>query len=234
MVAALAATGIPTLDGMRPRSSAASTATTNETPATEDTAPSTEPDTEQRSAETPAAEEEAPASGGGFGGLAALTKRLEKLAKGAEDLKPITPAQLKDLLPFDLPGGFKRTETSSSETGMEGMNMATASGVYVSGDKTITLNISDMGAAGAIAGLTSAFGASTSEEKDGVSRKMSTIDGRMVTEEYDINQNTGMYGLVAADRIMVKADGSNGADMDDLKNAVESVDLSRVEALAGK
>ena len=112
--------------------------------------------------------------------------------------------------------------------------MATASGVYVSGDKTITLKISDMGAAGAIAGLTSAFGASTSEESDGVSRKMSTIDGRMVTEEYDINRNTGMYGLVAADRIMVKADGSNGADMDDLKNAVESVDLSRAEALAGK
>ena len=200
--------------------------TADETPANED---------EQRSAETPTAEgEEAPASGGGFGGLEALTKRLEKLAKGAEDLKPITPAQLKELLPFDLPGGFKRTETSSSETGMEGMNMATASGVYVSGDKTIALKISDMGAAGAIAGLTSAFGASTSEESDGVSRKMSTIDGRMVTEEYDANQNTGMYGIVAADRMMVKAEGSDGTDMDDLKNAVESVDLSRVEALAGK
>ncbi|HYI06940.1 MAG TPA: Yip1 family protein [Reyranella sp.] len=200
--------------------------TADETPANED---------EQRSAETPTAEgEEAPASGGGFGGLEALTKRLEKLAKGAEDLKPITPAQLKELLPFDLPGGFKRTETSSSETGMEGMNMATASGVYVSGDKTIALKISDMGAAGAIAGLTSAFGASTSEESDGVSRKMSTIDGRMVTEEYDANQNTGMYGMVAADRMMVKAEGSDGTDMDDLKNAVESVDLSRVEALAGK
>jgi hypothetical protein len=209
-------------------------ATTNETPANEDAAPSTEPKTEQRSAETPATEEEAPASGGGFGGLAALTKRLQGLAKGAEDLTPITPAQLKDLLPFDLPGGFKRTETSSSETGVEGMNMATASGVYVSGDKAITLKIGDMGAAGAIAGLTSALGASSSEESDGVSRKTSTIDGRMVTEEYDINRNTGMYGLVAADRIMVKADGSNGAELDDLKNAVESVDLSRVEALAGK
>jgi len=112
--------------------------------------------------------------------------------------------------------------------------MATASGVYVSGDKTIALKISDMGAAGAIAGLTSAFGASTSEESDGVSRKTSTIDGRMVTEEYDANQNTGMYGMVAADRMMVKAEGSDGTDMDDLKNAVESVDLSRVEALAGK
>ena len=208
--------------------------TAGETPANEDTAPSTEPDTEQRSAKTPATAEEAPSSGGGFGGLEGLTKRLERLAKGAEDVKPISPAQLKELLPFDLPGGFKRTETSSSESGMEGMNMATASGVYVSGDKTITLNISDMGAAGAIAGLTSAFGVSSSEEKDGVSRKMSTIDGRMVTEEYDINQNTGMYGVMAADRVMVKADGSNGADIDDLKNAVESVDMRRVEGLAGK
>ncbi|MBC7832652.1 MAG: YIP1 family protein [Hyphomicrobium sp.] len=208
--------------------------TADETPANEDTAPSTEPDTEQRSAKTPATAEEAPSSGEGFGGLEGLTKRLERLAKGAEDVKPISPAQLKELLPFDLPGGFKRTETSSSESGMEGMNMATASGVYVSGDKTITLNISDMGAAGAIAGLTSAFGVSSSEEKDGVSRKMSTIDGRMVTEEYDINQNTGMYGVMAADRVMVKADGSNGADIDDLKNAVESVDMRRVEGLAGK
>lgn len=208
--------------------------TAGETPANEDTAPSTEPDTEQRSAKTPATAEEAPSSGGGFGGLEGLTKRLERLAKGAEDVKPISPAQLKELLPFDLPGGFKRTETSSSESGMEGMNMATASGIYVSGDKTITLNISDMGAAGAIAGLTSAFGVSSSEEKDGVSRKMSTIDGRMVTEEYDINQNTGMYGVMAADRVMVKADGSNGADIDDLKNAVESVDMRRVEGLAGK
>ena len=210
-------------------------ATTDETPATADAEPITESETGQRSAE-PAApeEEEAPASGGGVGALEALTKRLEKLAKGAEDLKPITPAELKELLPFDFPGGYKRTETSSSETGMEGMNMATASGVYVSGDKTITLTISDMGAAGAIAGLGSAFGASSSEESNGVTRKMSTIDGRMVTEEFDANRNTGMYGLVAADRMMVKADGSNGADMADLKNAVESVDMSRVEALAGK
>jgi hypothetical protein len=117
---------------------------------------------------------------------------------------------------------------------MEGMNMATATGVYASGDKSITLTISDMGAAGAIAGLTSAFGASSSEESNGVTRKMSTIDGRMVTEEFDSNQQTGMYGVMAADRVMVKAEGRSGAGIDDLKNAVESVDMSRVEALAGK
>jgi hypothetical protein len=194
----------------------------------------TNPSPEKSIVEAPAAEGEAPSSGGGFGGLEALTKRLESLSKGGENLTPITTAQVKELLPFDLPGGFKRTETSSSEMGMEGVNMATASGVYASGGKSITLTISDMGAAGAIAGLTSAFGASSSEESNGVTRKMSTIDGRMVTEEFDSNQQTGMYGVMAADRVMVKAEGRSGAGIDDLKNAVESVDMSRVEALAGK
>ena len=193
------------------------------------------PDAEERAAESPdTAEDEAPASGSGFGALDALTKRLESLSKGGDSLPPITPAELKDLLPFDLPGGYKRTETSSSETGMEGMNMATASGVYLDGDRQITLTISDMGAAGAVAGLATAFGANSSEEKDGVTRKMSTLGGRMVTEEFDTNQNTGMYGVMAADRVMVKAEGSDGASADEMRAAVESVDLSRVETLAGK
>ena len=192
------------------------------------------PSTEKNTAEAPAAEEEAPSSGGGFGGLEALTKRLESLSKGGENLTPITTAQLKELLPFDLPGGFKRTETSISEMGMEGMNMATATGVYASGDKSITLTISDMGAAGAIAGLTSAFGASSSEESNGVTRKMSTIDGRMVTEEFDSNQQTGMYGVMAADRVMVKAEGRSGAGIDDLQDRGRERRYEPVEALAGK
>ena len=43
-----------------------------------------------------------------------------------------------------------------------------------------------------------------------------------------------MYGVMVADRVMVKADGRCGGGIDDLKNAVESVDMSRVKALAGK
>ncbi len=56
----------------------------------------------------------------------------------------------------------------------------------------------------------------------------------MVTEEFDTNQNTGMYGVMAADRVMVKADGREGASADEMRAAVESVDMSRVETLAGK
>ena len=43
-----------------------------------------------------------------------------------------------------------------------------------------------------------------------------------------------MYGVMVAGRVMVKAQGRSGAGIDDLKNAVESVDMSRVKALAGK
>jgi hypothetical protein len=180
-----------------------------------------------------APEDEAPSSGA-LGALAALTKRLEKLSGGADGLPPITTEALKELLPQDLPGGFVRTETSFSETGVAGMNMATATGIYASGDKQITLTLSDMGPAGAIAGLAGAFGASTSEESNGVIRKMSTVDSRMTTEEFDANQNSGMYGVMAADRVIVKAEGRGITDIGDLKDAVASVDMIRVEALAGK
>ena len=48
------------------------------------------------------------------------------------------------------------------------------------------------------------------------------------------NQSTDMYGVMAADRVMVKADGRDGACAAEIRAAVESVDMSRVETLAGK
>ena len=43
-----------------------------------------------------------------------------------------------------------------------------------------------------------------------------------------------MYGVMAADRVMVKAEGRDGARPIEIRAAVESVDMGRVEALAGK
>ena len=43
-----------------------------------------------------------------------------------------------------------------------------------------------------------------------------------------------MYGVMAADRVVVKADGRDGASTDKMRAAVESVDMRRVETLAGK
>jgi len=43
-----------------------------------------------------------------------------------------------------------------------------------------------------------------------------------------------MYGVMAADRVMVKAEGRDGASADEIRAAVESVDMGRVDTLAGK
>lgn len=197
------------------------------------------PRSDSSTSESAPAEEDNSSSGGGIslpgiGGLEALTKRLEKFSKGSDDLPPIAPADFKELLPSSLPGDFSRTEISSSETGLEGMNMATVSAVYGHGDKSITLSISDVGMAGAMAGLTGAFGASSSEEGEGKYSKMKTIDGRMTMEEFDSNAQTGTYSFLLADRVMVKAQGQGGASIEDLKAAAQAVDTGRIEALARK
>lgn len=169
----------------------------------------------------------------GVGALEALTKRLERLSTGAA-LPPIAPDALRELLPEELPGGYRRSETAVSETGVQGMNMATATGTYGNGGKRLTLTLSDMGAAGAIAGLAGIFGATTTEEEAGVTRSMSAADGRVTTEEFDANRRSGLYGVMVADRVMVKAEGTDIGDTSDLKAAVDSVDIRRVEALARK
>jgi len=40
--------------------------------------------------------------------------------------------------------------------------------------------------------------------------------------------------MMEADRVMVKADGRDGAGADEIRAAVESVDMGRVETFAGK
>jgi hypothetical protein len=40
--------------------------------------------------------------------------------------------------------------------------------------------------------------------------------------------------MLAAGRVMVKADGRDGASADEIRAAVGSVDMGRVETLAGK
>ena len=118
-----------------------------------------------------------------------------------------------------------------SDSAAAGLNMASATGVYTNGERTLTLSISDMGLAGAMASLTGAIGMSSSEKKGTVYRKLSTIDGRMTMEEFDTSSQIGSYGTMIGDRIMVKAEG-HGIPAAQLIAAVRAVSAKRVETLA--
>jgi hypothetical protein len=134
-------------------------------------------------------------------------------------------------MPLSLPG-FPRTEISTSES-IAGLDLGAVSAVYASGDNVITLSVSDMGIAGAVASLTGAIGLKTSEQTQDTYRKLATIDGRMTMEEFDPKAKIGSYAMMIADRVMVKAEG-RGVSVEQLKSAVHAVDAARIEALAKK
>ncbi len=172
-------------------------------------------------------------------------KRLEQMSKQAEsssdegagdDAKgtrpsPIAPEALKSFLPPSLPGGFARTDLSTASGGAAGFDFGNAKGVYQKGDARITLSLTDMGAAGALATLGSIFGASSSEETATSYSKLGQVDGRMTMEEFNRETKAGKFAVIVGERVMVEAEGE-GATMDELKAAVAAVDFGQVEALA--
>src|SRR4029079_19102979 len=100
-----------------------------------------------------------------LGKLDELVKRLDRLSKGDTKLPVIPTVDLVELMPLSLPG-FKRTEISTSES-IAGLDLGSVSGVYANGDNAITLSVSDMGVAGALAALTGAVGLSRTEHTNG-------------------------------------------------------------------
>ena len=176
------------------------------------------------------------------------SKRMEQAAKrmergvpgGSADpdgeapaLRAVALDDLKVLLPEALPGGFARSGLTTSTGGAAGFAFGSAKADYAKGDAHITLSLMDMGAMGALATLGGVFGASASEETETSYNKMGEVDGRMTLEEFNNETNSGKYATIVGNQIMVEAEGA-GVSMDELKAAVQTIDLARVEALAGK
>ena len=147
-----------------------------------------------------------------------------------ESIKPVAADALKAVLPETLPGGFARTEGSTSTVGAAGFGFAVARADYQRGDAKISISLTDLGAAGAIAALGAAFGANTTEETETSYAKTYVTDGRMVTETFNRQTEQGSYGMIVANRIMANAEGY-GVDMAELKSAIAAIDLDRVENL---
>jgi len=64
----------------------------------------------------------------------------------------VSPKALKEALPAAVPG-FERVEAGSEKQGAFGMNTVVATGVYESGDKSIQIEITDIGGMGGLAAM---------------------------------------------------------------------------------
>jgi hypothetical protein len=146
-------------------------------------------------------------------------------------VKAIAPDALKALLPDNLSSGFARTELSSQSEAAGSLAGSQATGIYTKGDSRITLEVSDLAAASALASLGGAFNVESSRQTATGYEKVGKVDGRLTTESFDQQAKSGKYSVIVADRFVVEANGS-GVAMDDLKGAVSSVGFDRLAGMA--
>ena len=146
-------------------------------------------------------------------------------------VKAVSPDVLKNLLPAALPSGYSRTDLTSEGSAVGGMSTAHASGTYTKGENHITLEVSDLAAAGAFAGMAGAINVESTKQTSTGYEKIGKIDGRLTTEKYDNQARSGQYSVIVGNRFVVEANGS-GVGMDDLKGAVSSIAFGQLEGLA--
>jgi hypothetical protein len=165
---------------------------------------------------------------------AAAGKALQAQANGqpapAGSVQALPTDALKAMLPQSLPAGFARTEVSATSGGAAGMSGSNAEGVYTRGDGRITLEVTDMAAMGALASMATAFNVQSDRETATGYDKVTNVNGRMTEEEFDNQGKSGKYSVLVANRFVVDAEGS-GVGIDDLKAAVASIDLNRLQSL---
>jgi len=164
--------------------------------------------------------------------LEAASKRMEAAAKQAEagTATATDPEALKAFLPASF-AGYTRGEVSASSGGAGGYQGSQADAEYTKGDANMRLEVTDLGAAGALAGMASAFNVKSSKESGTSYEKVGMVAGRMTQESYDRAAKHGEYSVLVGERFMVQARGDN-VTMDELKAAVGSVDAGRLEGLA--
>jgi hypothetical protein len=170
-----------------------------------------------------------------LGKLDAAAKQMQAAAQAPADGKGTVQAvpidTLKSMLPAGLAAGYARTELSGESGGAGGLQGSSAEGVYNKGDSRITLKITDVAAAGALASLAGAMNVQSERQTATGYQKVHMDGGHMVSEEWDNQSKNGKYSVMVGSRFFVEAEGE-GADMSDLKGAVGSVPLDRLVSVA--
>ena len=148
---------------------------------------------------------------------------------GTSTIKLADANALLDLMPQAYMGAT-RADTSTSSGGVGGVAASTATATYHIGDGSITLEVSDIGTLGGMTGLAGALNLNSTSSSAGGYSKVTTVNGQMVTEDYNTDSKSGKYAVVNNGRITVSAEG-NGVDMNAMKSLVASVDVGKAQAL---
>ena len=104
-------------------------------------------------------------------------------------------------------------------------------GRYTRGDASLSVEVLDLGSAGALAGMAGAFNLKSSSESATGYEKVGKTDGRLTRESFETAGRRGEYSVLVADRFLIQTKGA-GVDINQLKAAVDAVGIDRLERLA--
>jgi hypothetical protein len=98
------------------------------------------------------------------------------------------------------------------------------------GGNSVWLDISDTGGVSGLMALAGWAGVEGEKDDDSGSEKTQNIGGRLVHERTSKNGGSNEFGIVLGDRFVVSAKSSD-VSLNDLKTAVSSLDLAKIESL---
>ncbi len=161
---------------------------------------------------------------------AAMGKMIGAISGASGPVEALAPDQIKAFLPDSL-GNLKRTSTSAQRNNAMGMQVSEATGEYAGDNgQHITLEVTDTGGAKGFIAMATAMAPEEEKETDHGYEKTYTADGHLIHEEWNTQSRYGEYSVVMGKRFTVKANG-NVDSIDQLKQAVTSIDLGKLEAM---
>lgn len=164
--------------------------------------------------------------------MAAATAMFGTLMSGGKSADPISIEQLKPFVP-DTFAGLPKKSSKAERSGVSSLMISKAEATYgdESGQKNISLDVSDTGGMAGLMGMASWINVQSEREDANGSERTMKVDGRMVNEKVSKRPGgTNSYSVVLGDRFMVNVSGQ-GVDMPTLKAAVAALDLKKLEAM---
>jgi Yip1 domain len=146
-------------------------------------------------------------------------------------VQSLSPDRIKPFLPDTL-DGLKRTQQSAERNAALGVQISKATATYSDGaSHNLNLEITDTGSLKGLMGFAAGWGGVEQEsENDSGYEKTYKSGGELVHEKWNKQAQSGEYGVVIGDRFSVVVAG-NAANIDELKQAAASINVSGLEAL---
>ena len=162
-----------------------------------------------------------------LGAFKEFAEKAEEMSK-KEAVEPVSFQELKELLPSEL-AGIPRTEAEGESNGSMGFKISVAKGKYNEGDKSIDVDIMDLGGVGgfAVAGLAAWTLAESERETDTGYERTIKLDGHKGFEKYNNTDKAGELKLFLNERFLVSLEGEN-LSMDEIKSAFRQINFSKL------